>query len=145
MDVGGFVESREGGFAMLLISDTMTAETGTLLETDGHTERRRGLRIRQARPIKVYEPTTSRYFGGQTGDISATGLRVELPAFAPVRVGETLSIHVGLNPNGQTLANRRAMIPARVVCVSRTPRRTSGTLEAGVEFLASIAAHLDAA
>lgn len=112
---------------------------------EANVERRRGLRIRQNRPVKVYEPTTSRYFGGQTGDVSATGLRVELPAFAPVQVGETLNIHVGLDPSGQTLANRKAMIPARVVWIRRTPRRTSGTLEAGVEFLASIAAHLDAA
>src|SRR6187402_2602312 len=86
------------------------------------TERRRGLRIRQNRPIKVYEPTTSRYFGGQTEDVSVTGLRVELPAYAPVRVGEVLSIHVGLNPSGQTLANRRQMIPARVVWISRKRR-----------------------
>jgi hypothetical protein len=113
------------------------------LETDS-TERRRGLRIRQSRPVKVYEPTTSRYFGGQTGDISVTGLRVELPAYAPVRVGEVLSIHVGLSESGQTLAHRRQMIPARVVWVNRA-RRLDAKLEAGVEFLASIAAHLDAA
>jgi hypothetical protein len=73
-----------------------------------------------------------------------TGLRVELPAYAPVRVGEVLSIHVGLTQSGQTLANRRSMIPARVVWVSRGNRFDS-KLEAGVEFLASIAAHLDAA
>src|SRR5687767_12892213 len=73
------------------------------------TERRRGLRIRQQRPIKVYEPTTSRYFGGRTEDVSVTGLRVELPAFAPVRAGEVLNIFVGLNQSGQTLAHRRQM------------------------------------
>jgi hypothetical protein len=120
-------------------------EQDDLLEADGSgTERRRGLRIRQNRPVKVYEPTTSRYFGGQTEDISVTGLRVELPAYAPVRVGEVLSIHVGLNQTGQTLANRRTMIPARVVWVSRS-NRIGAKLECGVEFLASIAAHLDAA
>ena len=108
------------------------------------TERRRGFRIRQNRPVKVYEPTTSRYFGGQTEDVSVTGLRVELPAYAPVRVGEVLSIHVGLNQSGQTLAHRRAMLPARVVWVNRASR-IDAKLEAGVEFLASIAAHLDAA
>ncbi len=127
---------------MLLLTEPMTRETeGTA--TDG-TERRRGLRIRQNRPIKVYEPTTSRYFGGQTEDVSTTGLRVELPAYVPVRVGEVLSIHVGLNHSGQTLANRRSMIPARVVWVNRSGR-FDAKLEAGVEFLASIAAHLDAA
>ena len=129
---------------MLLLSEPRTQQTSDLMEAVDSTERRRGLRIRQSRPVKVYEPTTSRYFGGQTGDISVTGLRVELPAYAPVRVGEVLSIHVGLSESGQTLAHRRQMIPARVVWVNRA-RRLDAKLEAGVEFLASIAAHLDAA
>src|SRR6478672_8172158 len=133
---------------MLLISDSVQTadQQDELLQAaaESGTERRRGLRIRQNRPIKVYEPTTSRYFGGQTEDISATGLRVELPAFAPVRVGEILNIHVGLSQSGQSLANRRSMVPARVVWVNRG-RRIDGKLETGVEFLSSIAAHLDAA
>ena len=130
---------------MLLLSEPMQQSRVMFGAEPGSTERRRGLRIRQNRPVKVYEPTTSRYFGGQTGDISVTGLRVELPAFAPVRVGEVLSIHVGLSESGETLANRRQMIPARVVWISRKRRQSACTLEAGVEFLASIAAHLDAA
>jgi hypothetical protein len=132
---------------MLLVSEPMRypAAAGLEAESAAGTERRRGLRIRQNRPVKVYEPTTSRYFGGQTEDISVTGLRVELPAYAPVRVGEVLSIHVGLDASGHTLANRRGMLPARVVWIHRDARRTGGKLEAGVEFLASIAAHLDAA
>ena len=79
-------------------------------ESDG-SERRRGLRIRQHRPVKVFEPVACRYFGGQTQDVSSTGLRLELPAFAVVREGETLSVHVGLSSKGQALANRRQMIP----------------------------------
>ena len=133
---------------MLLISDSVQTadQQDELLQAaaESGTERRRGLRIRQNRPVKVYEPTTSRYFGGQTEDISATGLRVELPAYAPVRVGEVLNIHVGLSQSGQSLANRRSMVPARVVWVNRA-RRIDGKLETGVEFLSSIAAHLDAA
>ena len=107
-------------------------------------ERRRGLRIRQNRPVKVFEPGASRYFGGQTEDVSSTGLRIELPSWAPLREGETLSIHVGLNPTGESLANRRQMIPARIVWVNRRTGKNA-RLEAGVEFLSSIAAHLDAA
>src|SRR5687767_11029966 len=91
-------------------------------ETDQHPgrpmdrpgERRRGLRVRQHRPVKIYEPVGARYFAGQTEDISATGLRIELPAFATVREGETLCIHVGLSRKGQSLANRRHMMPAKV-------------------------------
>jgi PilZ domain len=123
----GFDGQRQDGFGLV-----------------GHAERRRGLRIRQHRPVKVYEPGGGRYFGGQTEDISATGLRLELPAWAPVRTGATLSVHVGLSRHGETLANRRQMIPARVVWVNRAGGR-NGLLEAGVEFLSSIAAHLDAA
>ena len=105
-------------------------------------ERRRGLRISQARPVKVFEPWSARYIGGQTHDVSATGLRIELPMSAPVKEGKLLSIHVGLGSQGEALANRRQMIPARVVWVERG---AGARLTAGVEFLASIAAHLDAA
>jgi hypothetical protein len=108
-------------------------------------ERRRGLRVRQNRPVKVFEPIGGRFFGGQTGDISSTGLRIELPAYCPVREGETLCIHVGLNRNGQTLANRKQMIPVRVVWVNRGGPHKPGTVEAGVEFTAGIAARRDAA
>jgi hypothetical protein len=98
-------------------------------------ERRRGLRIQQTRPIKVFEPTGSRYFGGQTQDVSSTGLRLKLPCSMPVCLSET----------GQALANRRNMIPARVVWVNRPQQTDARTLSIGVEFLASISAQLDAA
>lgn len=119
-------------------------QTDRYEEQDDACERRRGLRVRQQRPVKIFESMTGRYFGGQTEDISSTGLRLELPAYAPIREGETLNIHVGLSKNGGSLANRRQMIPARVVWVSRT-LEGGAKVEAGVEFLASIAAHLDAA
>ena len=108
-------------------------------------ERRRGLRIRQSRPVKVLEPLSARYIGGQTRDVSSTGLRIELPASTAIRAGSTLSIHVGANEHGQTLANRRSMIPARIVWIDRRIEDGQGTLTAGVEFVSSIAAHLDAA
>jgi hypothetical protein len=112
-------------------------------QADG-SERRRGLRIAQNRPVKVLDTLGGKYFGGQTMDVSSTGLRIELPAHATVRMGETLSIHVGLGADGSSLANRRQMIPARVVWINR---RLSGrkTMTAGVEFAASIGAQLDAA
>jgi len=129
---------------MVLVRDEIAAGVEELEQTDG-VERRRGLRVRDQRPVKVFDAAAARYFGGQTEDISATGLRIELPGFAPVQVGDTLCIHVGLNCKGQTLANRRNMLHARVVWVNRHDRRIHGRLEAGVEFLASIAAHRDAA
>jgi hypothetical protein len=112
---------------------------------DGGIERRRGLRIQSNRPIKIFEPTVSRYFGGQTQDISSTGLRLELPRSLPLCAGKLLTVHVGLNENGQPLANRRQMIPARVVWVSRPSDPSRITLSAGIEFIPTISAELDAA
>lgn len=109
-------------------------------------ERRRGLRIRQNRPVKVYEPIAGRYFAGHTCDVSSTGLRVELPASMLVREGKQITIHVGLNEQGQALANRRSMIPAKIVWVERSfDAANRPRVMAGVEFVATVAAHLDAA
>ncbi len=127
---------------MLLTAD---ARTAVAVDDSLLPERRRGLRIRQSRPVKIFEPIISRYFGGQTEDISSTGLRIELPLSTPVREGKVLNIHVGLNQAGESLANRRHMIPARVVWIDRRTARTQGRLVAGVEFLSSIAANVDAA
>ncbi len=114
------------------------------LEPSG-AERRRGLRINQSRPIKVYDPSICRYFGGQTTDVSSTGLRLELPANASARPGKLLSVHVGLSEQGQPLANRREMIPARVVWVDRSNDGSLKNQYIGIEFLASITAGLHAA
>ena len=123
---------------MLLVSEQQQTEQG---EESG-IERRRGLRIAQTRPVKVLEPSIGRYYGGQTQDISSTGLRLELPASALVRAGKVINIHVGLGASGSALANRRQMMPARVVWIDRSQ---PGKLSAGIEFVATTSAHLDAA
>lgn len=128
----------------MLLLNQPSVESEELYHDEDGQERRRGLRVRERRPVKIYEPGVARYFGGQTEDISATGLRIELPAWATLRVGETLTIHVGLNGRGQTLANRRTMIPARVVWVHREQDKTP-RMEVGVEFLNNIGAHVHAA
>jgi hypothetical protein len=111
----------------------------------GTRERRRGLRIRQQRPVKVFDGHSARYMGGQTRDVSTTGMRLELPLSAPVVPGKVVSVHVGMSEQGSTLASRKRMMPVRVVWIDRTPDAESGRLLAGVEFLSSIAAHVDAA
>jgi hypothetical protein len=127
---------------MLSLSEPMTLADAS---SDSGIERRRGLRVRQSRPIKIFEPAGSRYFGGQTEDVSSTGLRLELPASMPVTAGKIVNVHVGLSQSGNPLANRRNMIPARVVWVNRSNKTDVKTISAGVEFLASISAQLDAA
>ena len=109
-----------------------------------NTDRRRGLRVRQYRPVKVFEPTSNRYVGGQTYDISATGLRIELPLWTALKPGKVINVHVGVSDQGSSLANRRQMVPARVVWIDRT-LNSRKNLSAGIEFVTSVAAHLDAA
>ena len=134
---------------MLLIapeSRETSSAAAAAAANEGGVERRRGLRIRQNRPVKVFEPVAARYFAGHTCDVSSTGLRIELPPSMLAREGKQITIHVGLNEQGQALANRRSMIPAKIVWVERSfdaARRPR--VMAGVEFVATVAAHLDAA
>ena len=130
---------------MTLVKDDSKFNPAEQAAPAGGTERRRGLRVAQNRPVKVLEPASARYIPGRTEDVSATGLRIELPVSAPVRPGKLINVHVGLSSTGESLANRRQMMPARVVWVDRTSRGRAGTMTAGIEFLSSIAAHLDAA
>ena len=132
---------------MLLLSESRAMDPAAMFDVSqsAGAERRRGLRVRQNRPIKVYEPTSRRYFGGQTEDLSATGLRVELPATMPVNEGRLLTVHVGLSARGEALANRRSMMPARVVWVSRSTDARDSRMVVGLELVSSVAAHLDAA
>jgi PilZ domain len=101
-------------------------------------ERRRGLRIRQCRPVKIYEPRTSRYFPGRTADISATGLRLSLPLSVPIIPGSTVSLHIGMDKPGDALATRRHMLDARIIWTRRD--QSDGQLIAGLELLTSAAA-----
>ena len=124
---------------MTLVYDESQEEMATL------TERRRGLRITQQRPVKVFDAAANRYVGGRTADISSNGLRLELPAWAPVAPGKMLHVHVGIGASGSPLANRRNMMPARVIWVAPRLADSRATVSIGIEFLASVAAHLDAA
>lgn len=109
------------------------------------SERRRGLRILRNRPIKVFEPRLGRYFGGQTEDISSSGLRIELPASAPIRTGKILNVFVAPAAEGQSFVQRRQMLPVRVVWTDRMSQCVRGRIVVGVEFLSGIAAQIDAA
>jgi hypothetical protein len=130
---------------MIAESETEPDFGGRVYRMPSGSERRRGLRVRQERPVKIYAPNACRFIAGWTQDVSVTGLRITLPASAPVRPGSTLAIHVGLNSAGEPLINRREMMPAKVVWVESETIESQPVINAGVEFTASIAAHLDAA
>lgn len=134
---------RRVGVGVGVVLGTDRAEAGEGESGIGlHQERRRGLRVRQARPVKMLSLRTGRYVSAVTVDVSVTGLRVrvlgaERAAMAggagesvrmggsvrPViggamGVGARVSVHVGLSEGGEPLANRKTMVPARVVWVS---------------------------
>lgn len=134
---------------MLLSIDTVNLsgdpQGGLFIGDVSGAERRRGLRIRQHRPIKAYIPSACKFIGGQTEDVSSSGLRVTMPLTSMLRSGDLLNIHVGLSEGGQPLANRRDMVLARVIWVDVPADANSRTLSAGLEWTSSIAAHADAA
>ena len=110
----------------------MTLLNGRPSPAATNPERRRGLRIKQQRPVKLYEPRTSRYYPGQTADISASGLRLRLPLSTPIVVGNTLSLHIASNCS---FACRRQMIEAKVIWI----HRDNSNLLAGLELLPTAA------
>ena len=61
----------------------------------GGGERRRGLRITQHRPVKVYEPSSGRYVGGQTEDI-LPGRVLGLHQIALVQAGDEVRVVLDL-------------------------------------------------
>jgi hypothetical protein len=102
-----------------------------------HLDRRRAPRVEQARPVKVYEPAASRFFGGRTRNVSSTGLQIEFPSYVQLRAGRLVNVHIGIHEGGQPLANRRSMVPARVVWMQTD---ADGGIVAGLEFLSFISA-----
>ena len=116
----------------------MTLLNGRPSPPEDNLERRRGLRIKQQRAVKVYEPRTCRYYPGQTADISAGGLRLSLPLSAPIIAGNILSLHIAANCS---FAARRQMVEAKVVWMRRDERE----LLAGLELLSASAVLSNAA
>jgi hypothetical protein len=104
-----------------------------------YLDRRRAVRLAQQRPVKVYEPAASRFFPGQTRNVSATGLQLEFPQFVQLRPGRLINVHIGIETGGQPLANRRSMVPARVVWMNTDAE--SQKLVVGVEFLTYVTAN----
>ena len=105
-------------------------------------ERRRGLRVTQERPVRVFEPAAACFFGGRTRDVSSTGLQLTFDAAVDLCPGRLINIAVGCTVSGNPLANRRAMIPA---CVVWTRLDAEDGFAVGVEFLSNITAFAGAA
>lgn len=119
---------------MLTLLDGRPSPTST-----NPIERRRGLRIKQERPLKIYEPRSSRYYPGQTADISLSGLRVTLPNFTPLIPGSTLCLHIAHATSA--LASKHQMIQAKVIWTQRDETQ----LTAGLELVSTAAIQASAA
>lgn len=93
------------------------------------TERRRGFRISQSRPVRVFDPANGCFIAGETRNVSASGLQIRLPLASDVRAGSTLNVAVAGNNGGM---NRSGLIAARVIW---THLSFETGLTAGIEFI----------
>ncbi|HEY0009783.1 MAG TPA: PilZ domain-containing protein [Tepidisphaeraceae bacterium] len=107
-------------------------------------ERRRGLRILQDRPVKVFEPAIARFLNGRTRDVSSTGLQLTFDTDLGLRPGRLINIAVGCEAGGGPLVNRRSLITACIVW-TRPDLETEEGMIAGVEFLSNVTAFAGAA
>ena len=104
---------------MLLLSEAVETGSGSETRNDAggkhqsHGERRRGLRIRQHRPVKVYEPAGARYFGGQP--------------FRPVRVmsPKRLAPIVSAGGDGETVGGQRGGLRQAPAAAPSNPHTAS--------------------
>jgi hypothetical protein len=120
----------------------IVTESSTLTIDRPRSDRRRGMRLVQNRPVKIYDPSSARYVAGRTQDVSPSGLRLELPVSSPLLPGRLVHVHVGVSAGAQGLAQRSGMIPARVVWIDRSSG--DGSMTAGFELVARVAV-MDAA
>jgi len=122
---------------MTLAIDTIDADD----EIDGPNDslaferRRGGGRVRIARPVRVVEPHGGRHLAGRSRDVSASGMRVELPFTNAVEAGDTVSVHVGTLAGAGPLRGHRSTLEARVVWVRRDTRMLRPLVTAGLEFV----------
>jgi len=103
-------------------------------------ERRRSGRIAQIRPVTVYEPYASRFFGGQTADVSATGMKLRMPAWVKLEPGRIIDLHAGAESGALPLPNRRKAVVCRVVWTHLDESADKPQWVVGVEFLSAISA-----
>lgn len=104
------------------------------------SDRRRGMRVELDRPVKLLEPRLRRYIAGRTRDASSNGLKLELPASAPLGAGAQVRVLIGKDGDA-AISSEREMLPARIVWVRRGTDAARPRLLAGVELVqAAIAA-----
>jgi c-di-GMP-binding flagellar brake protein YcgR len=108
-------------------------------------ERRRGVRVKLARPVRVHEPTTGKHLAARTRDISASGMKLEMPLTQAIQPGEHLTLTLGTLAGAGIVKSTKPTITARVVWVKRDGRMVRPMLTAGVEFCSDSDAQVNVA
>jgi c-di-GMP-binding flagellar brake protein YcgR len=108
-------------------------------------ERRRGVRVKLARPVRVHEPTTGKHLAARTRDISAVGMRLEMPLTNAIQPGEHLTLTLGTLAGVGLVKSTKSTITARVIWVKRDGRMVRPMLTAGVEFCSDSDAQVNVA
>lgn len=108
-------------------------------------ERRSATRVRISRPVKVINLSVGRHAAGRSRDVSATGMKIEIPVTNSIREGDTIHVDVGTLAGIGPLVGRPHLIPARVVWIEREHKLLRPMLTAGVEFALELDAMINVA
>lgn len=108
-------------------------------------ERRSATRVKISRPVRVIDLTIGRHAAGRSRDVSATGMKLEIPVTNAIREGDTIHVDVGTLAGIGPLAGRPHVIPARVIWIRREHKLLRPLLTAGVEFSLELDAMINVA
>jgi protein involved in polysaccharide export with SLBB domain len=126
----------------------MTLATYDNIEFEPDTltiERRRVDRVKVIRGASLTESAHGRQVVGSTRDVSATGVRLAIPAAVNLKPGDRVSVNLyGLAGLGLVRSNR-SRLPGRVVWVKRSNRMVRPSLLVGVEFTPDLDAQVNVA
>lgn len=100
----------------------------------GTADRRLGLRVDDDRPVKVYDARARRYYVGRAVNLGAGGMRLDLPATAPVQTGGTLQVYVGSDEEQEVLISLKNMTPIRIAWVERMASGEADRIIIGAEL-----------
>ena len=84
--------------------------------------------------VQFYHGQSQRQFPGRTVDVSRTGTLMQVPATAPMRVGQTIRMDVAVIPHPQFANFDQDPIDATIVRVDRGNLVATGQVAVGVRF-----------
>ena len=86
-------------------------------------------------PVSIWHPKATRFFNGQSINVSSDGALIVLPMKVPVREGQNLELNF---PRSETLARLKGRFArikkARVIRIDRRDASRQATIKVGLEF-----------